>query len=49
LRAQVLKEVSFTDGRIIDQRKMYTRGESKRADYMLYYKSNIPIAIIEAK
>jgi type I restriction enzyme R subunit len=49
MRTQVREEVSFTDGRIIDQRKMYTRGESKRADYMLYYKSNIPVAIIEAK
>jgi type I site-specific restriction endonuclease len=26
-----------------------TRGKTKRADYILYYKPNIPIAIIEAK
>jgi len=26
-----------------------TRGKRKRADYILYYKPNIPIAIIEAK
>ena len=26
-----------------------TRGKAKRADYILYYKPNIPIAIIEAK
>jgi type I restriction enzyme, R subunit len=25
------------------------RGNKKRADYILYYKPNIPIAIIEAK
>ena len=49
MRTQVREEVSFTDGRIIVQGKMYTRGKSKRADYILYYKSNIPIAIIEAK
>ena len=29
--------------------KMVTRGKSKFADYVLYYKPNIPIAIIEAK
>jgi type I site-specific restriction endonuclease len=26
-----------------------TRGKAKRADYVLYYKPNIPIAIFEAK
>ncbi|SOU86442.1 EcoAI/FtnUII family type I restriction enzme subunit R [Tenacibaculum dicentrarchi] len=49
IRTQVREEVSFTDGRIIVQGKLYTRGKSKRADYILYYKPNIPIAIIEAK
>lgn len=49
MRSQVREEVSFTDGRIIVQGKLYTRGKSKRADYILYYKSNIAIAIIEAK
>ena len=49
MRTQVREEVSFTDGRIIVQGKLYIRGKSKRADYILYYKSNIPIAIIEAK
>ncbi|TYC08454.1 DEAD/DEAH box helicase [Bizionia gelidisalsuginis] len=49
MRTQVREEVSFTDGRIIVQGNLYTRGRNKRADYILYYKSNIPIAIIEAK
>lgn len=49
MRTQVREEVTFTDGRIIVQGKLYTRGKKKRADYILYYKSNIPIAIIEAK
>ncbi|MEH6761862.1 MAG: DEAD/DEAH box helicase family protein [Maribacter arcticus] len=49
MKKQVREEVSFTDGRIIVQGKLYTRGKSKRADYILYYKPNIPIAIIEAK
>lgn len=47
--SQVLEEVSFTDGRIYVRGKMTARGERKRADYILYYKSNIPVAIIEAK
>tara|TARA_R110000868_G_scaffold141083_1_gene357223 strand:+ start:771 stop:3140 length:2370 start_codon:yes stop_codon:yes gene_type:complete len=49
MKRQVREEVSFTDGRIIVQGKLYTRGKSKRADYILYYKLNQPIAIIEAK
>tara|TARA_R110002050_G_scaffold777_5_gene5466 strand:- start:1401 stop:3770 length:2370 start_codon:yes stop_codon:yes gene_type:complete len=49
MKKQVREEVSFTDGRIIVQGKLYTRGKSKRADYILYYKPNVPIAIIEAK
>ncbi len=49
LHSQIREEVSFTKGRIIVRGKLHTRGEQKRADYILYYKSNIPIAIIEAK
>lgn len=44
-----LEEVSFTDGRIYVRGKMTARGKAKRADYILYYKPNIPVAIIEAK
>ncbi len=46
---QLLEEVSFTDGKIYVRGKLTTRGTQKRADYILYYKPNIPIAIIEAK
>ena len=49
IQTQVREEVSFTKGRIIVRGKLHSRGERKRADYILYYKSNIPIAIIEAK
>lgn len=49
LQSQVLEEVSFTDGKIYVRGKLTARGEKKRADYILYYKPNIPIAIIEAK
>ncbi len=46
---QVREEVSFTDGRIHVRGNLTMRGKQKRADYILYYKANIPIAIIEAK
>jgi type I restriction enzyme R subunit len=46
---QIREEVGFTDGRIYVRGKIHTRGAQKRADYILYYKPNIPIAIIEAK
>ncbi len=46
---QVREQVYFTKGRIIVRGKLVTRGKAKFADYILYYKPNIPIAIIEAK
>jgi type I restriction enzyme, R subunit len=46
---QIREEVGFTKGRIIVRGKLVTRGKAKRADYVLYLKPNIPIAIIEAK
>ena len=49
LHTQIREEVSFTKGRIIVRGKLHTRGEQKRADYILYHKPNIPIAVIEAK
>ena len=46
---QIREEISFTKGRIIVRGKLVSRGKGKRADYILYYKPNIPIALIEAK
>src|SRR5271166_4645767 len=46
---QIREEVSFTRGRIIVRGKLVSRGKAKRADYILYYKPNIPLALIEAK
>lgn len=46
---QIREEVSFTDGRIYVKGNLTSRGKQKRADYILYHKPNIPIAIIEAK
>ena len=47
--SQIREEVSFTKGRIIVRGKLVSRGKGKRADYILYFKPNIPIALIEAK
>lgn len=49
LKNQIREEVFFTNGRIIVRGDKIIRGESKKADYVIYYKSNIPIAVIEAK
>lgn len=46
---QIGREIFFTDGRIYVKGKLTTRGKRKFADYILYYKPNVPIAIIEAK
>lgn len=49
IQKQIREEVHFTDGRIIVKGETVKRAKGKKADYILYYKSNLPIAIIEAK
>ncbi|WP_407283261.1 DEAD/DEAH box helicase family protein [Methanolobus sp. WCC1] len=49
LHTQVREEVFLTNGRVIVDGQTVSRGTRKRADYVLYYKPNIPLAIIEAK
>ena len=46
---QVREETYFTKGRVVVRGKTVKRGEAKKADYLLFYKPNIPIAVIEAK
>lgn len=46
---QLLEEHYFTKGRVIVRGKTVSRGEAKKADYILLYKPNLPLAIIEAK
>ena len=46
---QVREEFALTKGRIIVRGKLHTRAQHKRVDYVLFYKPNIPIAVIEAK
>ncbi|MDK9693543.1 MAG: hypothetical protein OEL19_04750 [Sulfurimonas sp.] len=49
IETPIREEVDFTDGRIYVKGNKTARGVRKRADYILYYKPNIPIAIIEVK
>ena len=49
MQRQVREEVTFTAGRIVQRGKLHARGEKKRADYLLFYEANLPLAIIEAK
>lgn len=48
-KTQIRQEFSFTKGRIMVRGKEVKRGDPKRADYVLFYKPNLPLAIVEAK
>ncbi len=49
LQKQIREGVAFTAGRVIIAGKTVKRGKLKIPDYGLYYKPNIPLAIVEAK
>lgn len=49
LMTQLREEAYFTKGRVIVRGKTVQRGEAKKADYLLYYKPNLPLAVVEAK
>jgi len=46
---QIREEAYFTKGRVIVRGKTVRRGEAKKVDYLLFYKPNLPLAVIEAK
>ena len=46
---QVRREYGFTDGRVIVRGQLATRGQRRRADYLLFFGPNLPLAVIEAK
>ncbi len=46
---QIKLEYNFTDGRVIVRGNVTARGKRKRTDYLLFYKPNLPLAIVEAK
>ena len=48
-KAQIRREYTLTQGRIIVRGKLVARGKRKRADYVLFHHPNQPIAVIEAK
>ncbi len=49
LQTQILEEKSFTQGAITVYGQTVKRGSGRRVDYLLYYRDNFPLAIIEAK
>lgn len=49
IQRQIREEFTLTNGRIIVRGKLHTRAKNKRADYVLFYKPNLPIAVLEAK
>jgi len=49
IHTQIREEVNLTAGRVIVRGQMALRSKGKRADFVLYHKPNIPLAIIEAK
>lgn len=49
IHTQVLEEVELTAGRVVVRGQMGARSKGKRADFVLYHKPNIPLAVIEAK
>jgi len=49
IQRQVREEYAFTDGRVIVRGNLTSRGKRKRADYLLFHKPNMPLAVVEAK
>jgi type I restriction enzyme, R subunit len=46
---QISEQRTFTDGRIIVAGTVVRRGPQKRADYLLRYRPNLMLAVVEAK
>ncbi|WP_226426713.1 DEAD/DEAH box helicase family protein [Xanthomonas sp. MWU16-30325] len=49
LDLQVREEFAFTKGRVVVRGKLHSRGVARRADFVLYHRANLPLAVIEAK
>ena len=45
----IKEQFYFTDGRVQVTKHAVKRKEGKKADYLLFYKSHLPLAVIEAK
>ncbi len=48
-KSRILTEYTFTDGRVMVSGNQATRGAKKRADFVLFYKKNLSLAIVEGK
>ncbi len=46
---QIREQVTFTDGRVFVIGGIPRRGRQKRADYVLRYRRDLPVAVVEAK
>lgn len=46
---QIRRDYAFTAGRVIVRGKIAARGKQKRADYLLFFEANFPLAVVEAK
>ncbi len=46
---QIRREYGFTAGRVNVRGNVGVRGKKKRADYLLQYDNNFPLAVVEAK
>src|SRR5437667_6974491 len=46
---QISEQKTFTDGRIVVAGNKPKRRKQKRADYLLRYRRDFPIAVVEAK
>ncbi len=49
LTLQIREQYFFTDGQVQVRGKTVKRGDRKFVDYLLFYKSNILLSVIEAK
>lgn len=48
-KTQIRMEYQISAGQIVVRGKVSTRKKARRADYVLFYKPNLPIAVVEAK
>ena len=46
---QIREQVTFTDGRIVPAGSGHARKAGKRADYVLRYRTDLAVAVVEAK
>lgn len=46
---QIREQATFTPGRIIIASGKVKRGKPKRVDYLLSYRRDLPLAVVEAK